>query len=105
MKKFVRRVLGDPQVKTLKRLRKRVVSINALEEKPLFMKDYVEELDSLLNSSNRKLLSDNGKISHQQAMEKARKEFKEYQNKSLSEVEKAYLENLNQIEKVVKKKK
>ena len=33
MKKFVRRVLGDPQVKTLKRLKKRVASINALEEK------------------------------------------------------------------------
>ena len=33
MKKFVKRVLGDPQVKTLKRLKKRVASINALEEK------------------------------------------------------------------------
>ena len=33
MKKFVRRVLGDPQVKTLKRLKKRVGAINALEEK------------------------------------------------------------------------
>lgn len=33
MKKFVKRVLGDPQVKTLKRMKKRVSSINALEEK------------------------------------------------------------------------
>ncbi len=33
MKKFVKRVLGDPQVKTLKRLKKRVASINSLEEK------------------------------------------------------------------------
>ncbi|MEI7631832.1 MAG: preprotein translocase subunit SecA [bacterium] len=33
MKKFVKRVLGDPQVKTLKRLKKRVTTINALEDK------------------------------------------------------------------------
>lgn len=82
-----------------------LAEINALEEKPMYMKDFIEELDRILNSSNRKLLLDSGKISHQQAIEKARKEFKDYQNKSLSEVEKSYLESLKQIEKEVKKKK
>lgn len=82
-----------------------LAEINALEEKPMYMKDFIEELDRILNSSNRKLLLDSGKISHQQAIEKARKEFKDYQNKSLSEVEKFYLENLKQVEKEVKKKK
>lgn len=33
MKKIFKRVLGDPQIRTLKRLKKRVRSINALEEK------------------------------------------------------------------------
>jgi preprotein translocase subunit SecA len=33
MKKVIKRVLGDPQVKTLKRLKKRVKDINALEDK------------------------------------------------------------------------
>ena len=33
MKKVIKRVLGDPQVKTLKRLKKRVKEINALEAK------------------------------------------------------------------------
>lgn len=33
MNRIVKRVLGDPQVKTLKRMRKRVKQINALEEK------------------------------------------------------------------------
>ena len=32
MKKFVKKVLGDPEAKTLKRLRKRVKEVNALEE-------------------------------------------------------------------------
>ncbi len=82
-----------------------LAEINALEEKPMYMKDYIEELDRILNSSNRKLLLDSGKIIHQQAMKKAKKEFEDYQNKTLSEVEKAYLENLKQIEKEVKKKK
>jgi len=33
MKKVIKRVLGDPQVKTLKRLKKRTRDINALEDK------------------------------------------------------------------------
>ncbi len=33
MKKIAKRILGDPQVKTLKRLKKRVKDINALEDK------------------------------------------------------------------------
>lgn len=33
MKKVIKRVLGDPQVKTLKRLKKRVKDVNALEDK------------------------------------------------------------------------
>ena len=33
MKKVIKRVLGDPQVKTLKRLKKRVKDINTLEDK------------------------------------------------------------------------
>ncbi len=39
MKKIVKRVLGDPQVKTLKRIRKRVKSINALEDTYKSMSD------------------------------------------------------------------
>jgi preprotein translocase subunit SecA len=33
MKKVVKRILGDPQVKTVKRMRKRVLEVNALEPK------------------------------------------------------------------------
>lgn len=31
MKKIAKRILGDPQVKTLKRMKKRVRDVNALE--------------------------------------------------------------------------
>lgn len=39
MKKIIKRVLGDPQVKTLKRLKKRVKEINSLEDKYKNMSD------------------------------------------------------------------
>lgn len=81
-----------------------LAEINAIEEKPMKMQDYINELDRILNSAGRKLLQDAGKISHNQAEEKAKTEFRKYQNKTLSEVEKAYLDSLKQIERQVKKK-
>lgn len=49
MKKFLKRVLGDPQIKTLKRLKKRVASINALDKKYNEMsdKELAEQTDIL----------------------------------------------------------
>ncbi|MFB2119791.1 virulence RhuM family protein [Parapedobacter sp. 2B3] len=81
-----------------------LAEINAIEEKPMKMQDYINELDRILNSAGRKLLQDAGKISHNQAEERAKTEFRKYQNKTLSEVEKAYLDSLKQIEQQVKKK-
>jgi hypothetical protein len=81
-----------------------LAEINAIEEKPMKMADYIVELDHILTSTRRKILNDSGKISHNQAEEKAKKEFKKYQVKTLSEVEKAYLESLKQIERKVKTK-
>jgi hypothetical protein len=41
-------------------------------------------------------------VSHQQAIEKAEKEYRKYQIKTLSPVEKAYLDTLKQLEKEAK---
>ena len=41
-----------------------LAEINALEQKPMKMADYIRELDNILQSAGRKLLSDAGKISH-----------------------------------------
>ncbi len=80
-----------------------LAEINAIEKRPMKMQDYINELDRILNSAGRELLQDAGKISHNQAEEKAKTEFRKYQNKTLSEVEKAYLDNLKQIESKLKK--
>ena len=65
------------------------------------MSDYVEQLDLVLTSSNRKLLKGSGKTTHDKAIEKARNEHQKYQVKPLSPVEKEYLNSLKQIEEKV----
>ena len=82
-----------------------LAEINALEHKPMYMSDYVRQLDSVLTSGNRPLLEGAGKISHAQAMEKATAEYRKYQNNTLSPVEEAYFETIKETAKLVKKKK
>lgn len=81
-----------------------LAEINAIEQKPMKMADYIHELDNILQSTGRKLLSDAGKISHEKAIEKAEKEYREYQAKNLSSVEKDYLEAIKATEKKIVKK-
>jgi hypothetical protein len=79
-----------------------LAEINALEQKPMRMIDYIQELDTILKSTGRKFLYDAGKISHERATEKATLEYRKYKAKNLSEVEKSYLASLKQIEKKLK---
>ncbi len=78
--------------------------ISAIEHRPMYMKDYVSQLDAILSSGGRELLSDAGKVSHTKAMEKAKAEYRKYQAKTLSPVEEAYLESVRSVEKTVKRK-
>lgn len=81
-----------------------LAEINAIEHKPMYMSDYVEQLDSVLTSGNRKLLQNSGTVSHTQAITKAKAEYRKYQEKTLSPVEKAYLDTIKSLEKEAKKK-
>ena len=78
--------------------------ISAIEHQPMYMKDYVSQLDAILSSGGRELLSDAGKVSHTKAMEKAKAEYRKYQAKTLSPVEEAYLESVRSVEKTAKRK-
>ncbi|MCP5455186.1 MAG: virulence RhuM family protein [Thermotogae bacterium] len=80
-----------------------LAEINAIEHKPMYMSNYVEQLDSVLSSGNRNLLKDSGKISHTQAITKAKSEYRKYQEKTLSQVEEAYISTLKSLEKEAKK--
>ena len=82
-----------------------LAEINAIEHKPMYMSDYVEQLDSILTSGNRKLLEGSGKVSHDEAMKKAKTEYRKYQEITLSPVEEEYLKSIKGVEKEVKKRK
>lgn len=69
----------------------------------MYMSDYVKQLDSVLSSGNRKLLQDSGKVSHVQAITKAKSEYRKYQEKTLSPVEERYISTIKSLEKEARK--
>jgi hypothetical protein len=77
----------------------------AEREEAMTMKDWATHLDRILTMSGEKLLQNAGSISHDQAIEKATNEYKKYQQITLSEAEKNYLESLKTIEQKAKKTK
>ena len=79
-----------------------LAEINAIEEKPMKMQDYIDELDRILRSTGREVLEIAGKVSKKQAEEKAKKALKQYKAKNLSEAEKSYLESINNLGKNAK---
>ena len=81
-----------------------IAEIAAIEHRPMYMKDYITQLDAVLTSGGRELLKNAGTVSHQQAMEKAKTEYRKYQKQTLSPVEKAYLETIKGLEKTAKRK-
>jgi hypothetical protein len=76
----------------------------AEREQTMTMKDWAEHLDKILTMSGEKLLQGAGSISHEIAIEKATTEYKKYQQKTLSEAEKNYLESLKVLENKTKEK-
>ena len=66
----------------------------AEREQVMTMKDWAEHLDRILTMSGEQLLQGNGSVSHKQAIEKATTEFKKYKAKTISDVEKDYLDTI-----------
>ena len=78
--------------------------IMALEHRPVYMMDYVKQLDTILQSTGCPLLKGSGSISHQEAMDKALAEYRKYQVKTLTQVEEDYLDSINALGKIAKRK-
>ena len=76
--------------------------VQAIRHRPMYMSDYVEQLDNILRATGEEVLTHAGKISHAQAMEKAKAEYKRYQAQTLSPVEKEYLKTIKQLGKTAK---
>ncbi|MBN2725052.1 MAG: virulence RhuM family protein [Deltaproteobacteria bacterium] len=80
-----------------------LAELNAIEQREMHMADYVRELDTILRSTNRKLLDNAGKISSGDAKEKAKLEYRKYKARTLENVEKEYLKTIATLEKQAKK--
>ena len=78
--------------------------IQALRHIPMYMSDYIAQLDSILSSTGQKLLDNAGSISHQKAIEKATTEYRKWQANTLSPVEEEYLKTIKAIEAKCPKK-
>ncbi len=69
----------------------------AERQQVMTMKDWAAHLDNILTMSGEKLLQGAGTVSHQQAIEHATNEYKKYQQRTLSQVEKDFLENIKTL--------
>ena len=77
--------------------------IQAIRHNPMHMEDYLKHLDMILSSTGEKILIGAGTISHDKAIEKARTEYKKYQVKTMSPVEREYLDTLKELNNKIKK--
>lgn len=80
--------------------------LQAIEQRTMTMSDWVKELNYFLTMNRKDILKDSGKISHEEAMNHARKEYDKYKDRIAlkpSEVELHYLESIKDLEKLENK--
>ncbi len=88
-----------------------LAEVQALNRKPMYMRDWIAKLDDFLRLSGRDILKHAGKISHEQAVQKAELEFEKFHRAELagpSQVEKdfeAVVKELKQLPAPSRKKK
>jgi len=76
-----------------------LAELKAEMQTPMYMKDWIEELDKFSANYGKGVLKGAGNISHEQAIQKATQEYRTYEAKTLSPVEQSYLESLKVLEK------
>ena len=82
-----------------------LAEIYAMRHQHMTMNDYIEELNKILSTTGEQILLDSGKISHDEAMQKARTEYLKWQQNNLSPVEQVYLDTIKELGKRGKNKK
>ena len=82
-----------------------LAELQALNRKPMYMKDWIERLDGFLTMTGNDILNHRGTVSHKQAIEKATKEYETYKQKTknlTSKVEEDFIEALENQTKTLK---
>ncbi|MFV0498599.1 MAG: virulence RhuM family protein [Bacilli bacterium] len=71
--------------------------LQALEEKPMTMADWIEELDNQIISAKRELLNNKGNVSDKKAIEKAEKEYTIYRQNEMKKLESDFDKAIKEI--------
>ena len=83
-----------------------IAEVHALNQEPMYMKDWLETIDDYLRMTRRDILTTKGKVTHQQALEKAHLEYEKYKRNQeyiLSPVECHFLESIGELDKLDEK--
>ena len=83
-----------------------IAEVHALNQEPMYMKDGLETIDDYLRMTRRDILTTKGKVTHQQALEKAHLEYEKYKRNQeyiLSPVECHFLESIGELDKLDEK--
>ena len=71
--------------------------LQAMEQHPMTMQEWIDELDRVLSNNRRPLLEGTGSISHQQAQEKAEHEYTIYRQREMNQLESDYDRAIRQL--------
>jgi len=84
-----------------------IAELQALNQTPMYMKDWIERLDDFLKMTGKDILDNAGTVSHEEAIQKAKDEYDLYKleiKDELSFVEKDFINQLSQATKKVEGK-
>lgn len=76
--------------------------LQAIRQRPMYMKDWIEKLDNFIKMSGSELLNHAGKISREKAKIKAELEYQKYKERSkdeLTQVERDFIEHVKTTQK------
>ncbi len=75
-----------------------IAEIQALDRTPMYMSDWVKQLDLFLTMTGKEILQHSGKISHKKAIEKAHTEYEIYKEKTKNKITQVEKDFMKQIE-------
>jgi hypothetical protein len=79
-----------------------LAELQALNRKPMYMKDWIERLDDFVKMTGNDILQNAGTVSHKEALEKANTEYEKYKEKNKNELSGGEIDFVRQIESSVK---
>lgn len=80
-----------------------LAELQALNRKPMYMKDWINRLDDFLTMTGNDILTNAGSISHQKALAKAHAAYEKYREQTKNELSKAEKDFIKQINTTAKK--